>query len=588
MPLDIEQYALIGNTRTAALVGGDGSIDWLCLPRFDADACFAALLGTPEHGRWLIRPKGNVHSIKRRYRKDTLVLETEYATDAGTVCVTDCMPHWKGRSDVVRVVRGISGRVDMEMDLAIRFDYGRTVPWVRQVNGVLDATAGPHSLQLHTPIETRGENFRTVAEFSIGPDVVAPFTLSYFPSRRPTPLPIDPLAAVAGTTGWWREWVSHIKHKGPWRDQVVRSLITLKALTYAPTGGIVAAPTTSLPEWLGGERNWDYRFCWLRDSALTLDVLLKAGCYAEAQEWTSWLLRAAAGRPEDLQILYGLSGERYLPETEIAELPGYRDSRPVRIGNAAADQMQIDVYGEVMDMLHIARSHGIDPKAYAWHLQCKLLGHLEKIWDQPDHGIWEIRGEPRHFTHSRVMAWVAVDRAIKAVEQFEMEGPVEDWRRWRDAIHKDVCDKGFDKERNAFVQYYGGKGLDASLLLIPLVGFLPPDDPRVRGTVEAIERGLMRHGLVTRYDTSAGVDGLPGAEGVFLPCSFWLVNDYALLGRMDDARKLFERLLSHCNDIGLISEECDPESGALLGNFPQAFTHLALINAAVALTDAGA
>lgn len=588
MPLDIEQYALIGNTRTAALVGSDGSIDWLCLPHFDSPACFAALLGSPEHGRWWLAPAGEVRSAKRRYREDTLVLETDYETPTGTVCVTDFMPHWKGRSDVVRLVRGISGRVTMKMELVIRFDYGRTVPWVRQVDGVLDATAGPDSLQLHTPIETRGEGFTTVAEFTIGPDVVVPFTLTHFPSRQPAPLPINPMAAVQGTANWWRQWASRSGYQGKWRDQVLRSLITLKALTYAPTGGIVAAPTTSLPECVGGERNWDYRFCWLRDSALTLDVLLKAGCQEEAQAWSDWLLRAAAGRPEDLQIMYGLAGQRYLREFEIAELPGYRGSKPVRIGNAASDQMQIDVYGEVMDMLHVARANGVKHKPHAWQVQCKLMGHLEKIWDQPDHGIWEIRGEPQHFTHSRVMAWVAVDRAIKAVEQFGLEGPIDEWKAWREQIHKDVCNKGFDSGRNTFVQYYGGEGLDASLLLIPLVGFLPPDDPRVRGTVEAIERELMDNGLVARYRTSEGVDGLPGTEGVFLPCSFWLVNNYVLLGRMDDARALFERLLRHCNDVGLISEECDPATGALLGNFPQAFTHLALINAAVALTDADA
>ncbi len=587
MPLAIEQYALIGNTRTAALVGSDGSIDWLCLPRFDAPACFAALLGEPKHGRWLLAPAGEVRSVKRRYREDTLVLETEYETDTGTVCVTDCMPHWEDRSDVVRVVRGISGHVDMKMELVIRFDYGQTIPWVRKLDGTLDATAGPNSMQLHTPVKTRGQAFTTVAEFKVGADVAVPFTLTRFASHQPAPLPIDPLAAIENTARWWRTWAHRCTYKGKWRTQLLRSLITLKALTYAPTGGIVAAPTTSLPETPGGERNWDYRYCWLRDSALTLDVLLKAGCREEAQAWRAWLLRAAAGRPEDLQILYGIAGERRLDELELDELPGYQGARPVRVGNAAAGQMQLDVYGEVMDMLHIARTSGIPPQRHAWRVQRKLVDHLEKVWNKPDRGIWEIRGEPRHFTHSRVMAWVAVDRAIQAVEHFDLDGPVERWRTWRDKIHAEVCERGFDAKRNTFVQYYGGKTLDASLLLIALVGFLPPTDPRVRGTVEAIEHELTEDGFVARYRTEGNdVDGLTGKEGVFLPCSFWLVDNYALMGRTDDARKLFERLLQLCNDVGLISEEYDPQSKRLLGNFPQAFTHLALINSALALSGA--
>lgn len=588
MPLDIEQYALIGNTRTAALVGNDGSIDWMCLPRFDAAACFAALLGEPRHGRWLLAPAGEIRAVRRAYRKETMVLETEYETGTGTVRVTDCMPHWEGRSDLVRVVQGLSGHVDMKMELVVRFDYGQTVPWVRKLGGVLDITAGPNSLQLNTPIATRGKDFTTIAEFRVGSDVAVPFTLTHFASHLPAPLPIDPLAAIEGTAHWWREWADRSTYQGKWHKQVLRSLITLKALTYAPTGGIVAAPTTSLPETPGGERNWDYRYCWLRDSALTLDVLLKSGCREEAKAWRAWLLRAAAGRPSDLQILYSVSGERRLSESELDHLPGYQGAKPVRIGNAAAGQMQLDVYGEVMDTLHIARDRGIVPEPHAWQVQRKLLGHLESVWTQPDRGIWEIRGEPRHFTYSKVMTWVAVDRAIKAVEQFSLDGPIERWKSWRKTIHEEVCNKGLDVDRNTFVQYYGGKALDASLLMIPLVGFLPADDPRVRGTVEAIEHDLMDRGFVLRYRTDDSVDGLSGKEGAFLPCSFWLVNNYALMGRKKDAHELFERLLKLCNDVGLISEEYDPHNKHLLGNFPQAFTHLALINSAFALAEADA
>ncbi|HET8610124.1 MAG TPA: glycoside hydrolase family 15 protein [Burkholderiales bacterium] len=588
MALKIEDYALIGNTRTAALVGNDGSIDWLCLPRFDSGACFAALLGEPRHGRWRLAPAGAIKGVSRSYRDSTLVLDTEFRTAGGTVRVTDFMPLWEGRSDVVRVVEGLSGRVKMEMELVIRFDYGSVVPWVRHLNGGIVATAGPDSLEFHTPVITHGRDMTTVAEFTVRKGEVVPFVLSHFPSCEPPPLPINPLAAIHSTVLWWQEWAKRCVYQGKWRPQVLRSLITLKALTYTPTGGIVAAPTTSLPEQFGGVRNWDYRFCWLRDATFTLYALLIAGFQNEAQAWREWLLRAVAGRPADLQILYGISGERRLDEWEIPWLPGYQGASPVRIGNAAAGQMQIDVYGELMDMLHLARTSGLAPAEHAWQIQRKVIEQLESVWNKPDHGIWEIRGDPQHFTHSRVMAWVAVDRVVKAVERFGLEGPADHWRKLRDKIHKDVCDKGFDTKRNAFVQYYGARGLDASLLLIPLVGFLPPTDPRVCGTVEAIERELMQDGFVARYDTTGeNVDGLPPGEGVFLPCSFWMVDNLSLMGRYADAHALFERLVGLCNDVGLIAEEYDPAKKRLCGNFPQAFTHVALINSARNLSRPG-
>jgi GH15 family glucan-1,4-alpha-glucosidase len=588
MALKIEDYALIGNTRTAALVGNDGSIDWLCLPRFDSGACFAALLGEPRNGRWRRETAGAVRSVSRSYRDSTLVLDTEFKTASGTVRITDCMPLWEGRSDVVRVVEGLSGRVKMETELVIRFDYGSVVPWVRHLNGGIVATAGPDSLEFHTPVTTHGRDMTTVAEFTVRKGEVVPFVLSHFPSHRPPPLPINPLAAIHSTVLWWQDWSARCTYQGKWRPQVLRSLITLKALTYTPTGGIVAAPTTSLPEQFGGVRNWDYRFCWLRDATFTLYALLIAGFQNEAQAWREWLLRAVAGRPADLQILYGISGERRLDEWEIPWLPGYQGAAPVRIGNAAAGQMQIDVYGEVMDTLHLACTSGLAPAEHAWQIRRKMVEQLESVWDKPDRGIWEIRGDPQHFTHSRVMAWVAMDRMVKAVERFGVAGPVDQWRKLRDKIHRDVCKKGFDAKRNAFVQYYGAKGLDASLLLIPLVGFLPPTDPRVRGTVEAIERELMQDGFVARYDTAGkNVDGLPPGEGAFLPCSFWMVDNLSLMGRHADAHALFERLIGLCNDVGLIAEEYDPKKKRLCGNFPPAFTHVALINSARNLSRPG-
>ena len=587
MSSSIADYALIGNTRTAALVGLDGSIDWLCLPRFDSAACFASLLGEPEHGRWLIAPAGKVRGTKRRYRRGTLILETDYETAEGVVRLIDCMPLWPDRSDVVRLVKGLSGRVSMQMELRIRFDYGSIVPWVRRLNGGLAATAGPDALEFRTIVGLHGQEFKTIANFSVNEGQLVPFVLSYFASHEPPPLPIDPFASVEIATRWWKAWSKGCTYQGPWRDAVLRSVITLKALTYAPTGGIAAAPTTSLPEQLHGMRNWDYRFCWLRDATFTLYALLTAGFRKEAAAWREWLLRAAAGRPQDLQILYGLAGERRLSEITVPWLPGYQGATPVRVGNAACEQFQLDVYGEVMDALHLTRIAGLEPERHAWEIQRVLLDFLESSWERPDNGIWEVRSGHRHFTHSKVMAWVGVDRAVKAVERFGLEGPVERWRGLRQCIHEQVCERGFNSELGSFVQSYGSKQLDASLLMIPLVGFLAPQDPRVKGTVEAIERHLLRDGLVIRYASSTEVDGLPPGEGIFLPCSFWLVDNLAMLGRHDDGRRLFERLLSLCNDVGLLSEEYDPSTQCLLGNFPQAISHVALVNSAANLSSTG-
>jgi GH15 family glucan-1,4-alpha-glucosidase len=580
MPLPIEDYALIGDTHTAALVGRDGSIDWLCVPRFDSHACFAALLGEPGHGRWLIAPAGEVRGTRRRYRERTLILETEFGTDAGAVRITDFMPVGQPRRQVIRIVEGVLGETAMHMELVIRFGHGSIVPWVQRSDHSLIATAGPDTLELRTRVETHGEDMTTVADFVVHEGERIAFVLSHRDSHEPAQAPPDPEAALDLTEKWWREWSSACIYGGPWREAVLRSLITLKALTYAPTGGIVAAPTTSLPEMLGGVRNWDYRYCWLRDATFTLYALLYSGYRDEARAWREWLIRAVAGRPEDMQILYGISGERWLREAEIPWLPGYQGAAPVRTGNAAATQYQIDVYGEVMDALHLTLTAGVDEHARAWQVQRVLLDFLESNWQRPDEGIWEVRGSRRHFTHSKVMAWVAFDRAVKMMERFSLEGHLERWRRIRSDIHSEVCREGFDAGRNAFVQHYGSTDLDASLLLIPLVGFLPHDDPRVRGTVEAIESALMIDGLVQRYATETGVDGLPAGEGVFLPCSFWLVDNLALLGRRADAVALFERLVSLCNDVGLLAEEYEVRERRLLGNFPQALTHVALINSA--------
>jgi len=582
----IEDYAVIGDCHTAALVGRNGSIDWLCFPRFDSGACFAALLGTEQNGRWLLAPAAPIRSIKRRYRDDTLVLETDFETDDGAVTIVDCMPPRSKEPDIARIVIGKRGQVRMRMELIIRFDYGSIVPWVRRAESGIRAIAGPDMLVLRTPVELRGEGLTTIAEFTVAAGETVPFVLLWHPSNEPTPESEDPLEIVEHTTQWWRDWSSRCKYDGPWRDAVVRSLIMLKALTYAPTGGIVAAPTTSLPELIGGVRNWDYRYCWIRDATFTLYALMLGGYTEEACAWREWLLRAVAGKPSELNIMYGLGGERRLTELELPWLSGYEKSAPVRIGNAAHQQFQLDVYGEVMDVFHVARRQGLDPEEEAWRVQCALMEFLESAWSKPDEGIWEVRGPRRHFTHSKIMAWVAFDRSVKSIERFGLDGPVERWRHLRDAICEEVCRQGFDRERNAFVQFYGSKHLDASLLMIPLVGFLRADDQRVRGTVAAIERDLMRDGFVARYHPDEAVDGLPAAEGVFLPCTFWFADNLTLSGRHEEARQIFERLLALCNDVGLLSEEYDTANRRLLGNFPQAFTHVSLINTAHNLSRA--
>jgi GH15 family glucan-1,4-alpha-glucosidase len=580
----IEDYALIGNTYTAALVGRDGSIDWLCMPRFDAGACFAALLGTWENGRWLIAPAVKAKTVRRKYRGDTLVVETEFELAGGErAAVIDFMPICErdGRIDVIRIVEGRGGVVPMQMEAVFRFDYGRIVPWVRSRKYGLYAVAGPDALQLRTPVAMHGENLKTVAEFEVRDGERIPFTLTWYLSHLEEPGARDPLELLDDTEKYWHEWSSRCHDAGEWHPQVIRSLITLKALTYSPTGGIVAAPTTSLPEWIGGVRNWDYRYCWLRDATFTLYALLSSGYSEEAAAWREWLLRAVAGQPAQIQIMYGIAGERRLTEFEASWLPGYENSSPVRIGNAAHDQFQLDVYGEILDVFHTAQRHHLSRSDDAWLVAGLLMDFVEKHWRDPDEGIWEVRGPRRHFTHSKVMAWVAADRAVKAVERHGREGPVHRWRVLRDTIHADVCVNGFNAERNAFVQFYGSGRLDASLLMIPLVGFLPANDPRVVGTVEAIQRDLMDEGLVRRYATDdPGVDGLPPGEGAFLPCTFWLVDNLAMMGRYDEARAIFERLVGLCNDVGLFSEEYDPRAKRQLGNFPQAFTHVFLINTA--------
>jgi GH15 family glucan-1,4-alpha-glucosidase len=548
----IEDYAVIGDTQTAALVGRDGSVDWLCLPRFDSAACFAALLGTPEHGRWKIAPADGRVASDRRYRGDSLVLETTFDTPDGTVRVVDCMPPRHRDPDLVRVVEGVTGRVPVRMELTVRFDYGRSVPWVRTLDGRLQAVAGPDAVVLDTPVETSGEALHTTASFDVAAGDRVPFVLEWHPSHERLSRPIDPFEALADTARWWEDWVGRCGYGGDWRDAVVRSLVTLKALTYAPTGGIVAAPTTSLPERLGGVRNWDYRFCWLRDATFTLYAFMTAGYTSEAEPWRDWLLRAVAGAPAQMQLMYGVAGERRLPEMILGWLPGYEDSRPVRIGNAAVDQFQLDVYGEVMDAFHNARRIGIPPDPSAWAVQRQLMEYLESRWKDADDGIWEVRGPQRHFTHSKVMAWVAADRATKAVEHFGLDGPASRWRRLRREIKTEVCERGWDNDRQTFTQYYGSAEVDASLLMIPLVGFLPADDPRMRGTLAAIEQELCEDGLVHRYrQRDDRVDGLPPGEGAFLACTFWLADNYALAGRWREARETFERLLALRNDVGL-------------------------------------
>jgi len=580
----IEDYALIGNCETAALVARDGSIDWLCWPRFDSGACFAALLGMPEHGRWQIAPADPGAKVTRRYRDDTLVLETEFTTGDGAVTLIDFMPLRDGGkpSEVVRLVMGQRGQVAMSCELVLRFDYGSVVPWVTRLEGgALRAIAGPDMTVLRTPVELHGDDLKTVGKFMVSEGETVPFVLSYCRSYLGAPPdPIDPISALSDTEVFWRNWSAGCRETGKWSDAVRRSLITLKALAHRPTGGIVAAPTTSLPEQLGGTRNWDYRYCWLRDATFTLLSLMNSGFYQAAQDWRKWLLRAVAGTPQQLQIMYGIEGERRLTELELPWLPGYQGATPVRIGNAASNQLQLDVYGEVMDAFYQGRRGRLGALDAAFDLQRAMLDHLATIWREPDDGIWEVRGGRQHFTYSKVMAWVAFDRAVKLAEEFGLEGPVADWKAQRQQIHDDICAKAFNSNIGAFTQHYGADTLDASVLLMPLVGFLPASDPRVQGTVAAIERGLMVDGFVVRYDTRSGKDGLPPGEGAFLACSFWFVDNLTLLGRISEAERLFERLCRLCNDVGLLSEEYDPHAKRLLGNFPQAFSHIAMVNSA--------
>ncbi|UXY19041.1 glycoside hydrolase family 15 protein [Streptomyces cynarae] len=583
----IEDYALIGDEQTAALVGRDGSIDWLCLPRFDSPACFAKLLGTEEHGHWRIAPRGARLCTRRAYRPDTLVLDSDWDTPDGTVRVTDFMPQRDRAPDVVRVIEGLAGRVTVHGELRLRFDYGSIVPWMRRSDGHRVAVAGPDSVWLRSepPVRIWGEDFATHSEFTVGKGDRVAFVLTWHPSHEPRPALVDPFEALDSSVEDWRAWAARCRYRGPHREVVVRSLITLKALTYAPTGGIVAAPTTSLPESLGGVRNWDYRYSWLRDSTLTLQALLAAGYHEEAEAWRDWLLRAVAGKPADLQIMYGISGERRLPEYELPWLPGFHGSAPVRVGNDAVKQFQLDVYGEVIDSLSVARSAGLPVRPHMWRVQCALLEFLRTAWRQPDAGLWEVRGRRRHFVYSKVMAWVAADRAVRTLEEHpHLDGDLDGWRAMREEVHREVCERGYDPDRNTFTQYYGSRALDASLLQIPLVGFLPPDDPRVTGTIDAVRAELSCDGLLLRYDLGhTDVDPLPGEEGAFLACSFWLADALHLTGRTDEARELFERLVGLCNDVGLLAEEYDPVTGRQLGNFPQAFSHLGLVGTALAL-----
>jgi GH15 family glucan-1,4-alpha-glucosidase len=584
MSTRIEDYALIGDCKSAALVARDGSIDWLCWPRFDSEACFAALLGNSEHGRWLVAPRDKAR-VTRRYRPDTLILETQFKTGDGEATLIDFMPFRGDHSEIVRLVVGTSGTVAMETELILRFGYGAVVPWVTKLeDGTLRAIAGPDMAVLRTPVHLRGENMTTVGSFTVSRGETIPLVLTYSRSHKSVPQALDPNAALEATEKFWKEWSAKCRPAGEWSDAVRRSIITLKALTYAATGGIVAAPTTSLPERLGGKRNWDYRYCWLRDATLTLLGAMHAGFYEEAQAWREWLLRAVAGSPDQLQIMYGIGGERRLAEWVADWLPGYENSAPVRIGNAAYTQLQLDVFGEIMDVHHQARRSGLSTNESGWDAQIKFLDHLTTVWREPDHGIWEMRGEPQHFTYSKVMAWVAFDRAIKSAESFGLEGPIDDWRKLRDEIFDQVCDRGFDKKLGTFVQAYGSNQLDANLLMLPCVGFLPAADKRIESTIAAIERRLLRDGFVMRYSTEEVEDALPPGEGAFLACSFWLVDVYMLQERYDDAERMFRRLVGLCNDVGLLSEEYDTQAERLVGNFPQAFSHLALINSAYNIT----
>ncbi|MER7541832.1 glycoside hydrolase family 15 protein [Actinomadura sp.] len=582
MALRIEDYGLLGDTQTAALVGRDGSVDWLCLPRFDSPACFAALLGDEDAGFWRVAPASGGLCTRRRYRGDTLILESEWDTPDGTVRLIDFMPPRGEAADIVRIVEGVSGRVPMRTALRLRFDYGRIVPWVRHREGEFNAIAGPDAAWLKTPVELEGHDLATYAEFAVSAGDRVPFVLTHKPSHLPRPKAVEPEQALAETEAFWSDWMRHYEYDGRWDDAVRRSLITLKALTYAPTGGIVAAATTSLPEQLGGPRNWDYRFCWLRDATFTLQALLGTGFATEAKAWREWLLRAVAGDPADLQIMYGIDGTRRLTEFTVDWLPGYEGSSPVRVGNAASDQFQLDTWGEVLDGLHLARTARIDADEDAWDMQLALMDFLEGHWRDPDNSLWEVRGERRHFVHSKVLAWAGVDRMVQGAERYGLEGPVDKWKALRQEIHDDVCANGFDAERGTFTQFYGSRGLDAALLLIPQVGFLPWNDPRVVGTVDEVQRELYRDGFMLRYDTGAdgGVDGLPGDEGSFLACTFWLADALHGIGRTKQATELFERLLDLRNDLGLLSEEYDTAAGRQIGNTPQAYSHVGLVNTA--------
>lgn len=578
----IEDYALIGDMHTAALVSRAGSIDWLCLPRFDGAAVFAALLGTGEHGAWRIGPAAADARTTRSYRGDTMVLSTRFETGDGEAELIDFMPvpAREGHVSVVRVVRGLRGAVEMLFDLAMRFDYGRTVPWVRRTEYGISAVAGPHAIDVHSPIELSGEDFHTVAQFTVREGDELAFTFTSHPSHRPPPEPVDALAALDETQAWWERWMGAHEVTDEWHGLVRRSLLTLKALTYAPTGGMVAAPTTSLPTYIGGARNWDYRYCWLRDATFTLYTLLITGFREEAQRWEDWLLRAVAGRPDQLHVMFGIGGERLLPEVELDWLPGYMDSKPVRVGNAASTQLQLDVFGEVMDVFHVARRYGLATDGDSWRMQRAMMATLEQVWREADEGIWEIRGPRRHFTHSRVMSWVAFDRAVKAVERWGLDGPVERWRQLREEIHREICDNAYKEAKGAFTQHYETDELDSSVLMMPLVGFLPATDPRMVSTIEAIQRELTDDGFVHRYRTASGVDGLEGDEGAFVLCTYWLADALILAGRREEGRALFEKIAGIANDVGLLSEEYDPNAKRLLGNYPQAFSHIGLVNTA--------
>lgn len=581
----IEDYALIGDCETAALVGRNGSIDWLCWPAFDSDACFAAILGTHRNGRWLIAPSEDVTATSRRYLGNTLILETRFETRSGTVALIDFMPPRGKASDIVRLVRGVSGTVKMRMELVIRFGFGVDIPWVRRINHSLLAICGQDMTVLRTPVETRGEDLTTVSDFEVRAGEVIPFVLTYGPSHLDPPGPIDPGVALQETENFWQDWCRRYTRDGDYHDLIMRSLITLKALTFAPTGGIVAAPTTSLPEKLGGSRNWDYRFCWLRDATFTLLALMNSGYTEEASAWHNWLLRAAAGSPSNMQIMYGIWGQRRLLEWEAAWLAGYEGAQPVRVGNAAHAQLQLDVYGELIDAFHQSRMARLKLDEESWALECSVLNHLAEVWDRPDHGIWERRGQPRHYVFSKVMTWVAFDRGIKSAETFGFKAPLLHWRTLREAIHCDVCNNGFDAEENAFVESYGSKLLDASVLLLPAVGFLPASDPRICGTIAAVETCLMRDGFVLRHDPRELPAG-QALEGAFLACSLWLADAYVLSGNLDKAQELFDRVVGVANDVGLLAEEYDSVARRQTGNFPQALTHIALINTAHNLSAA--